>query len=172
MSLPLKVLRVKEKIRYDINIHREENKQILLNSRRGVIVREEDKNDVFTLEDMHKLALKIKRRKQISVKHLKILKHALLSGQEFILKFYQVQGAVDSLLHFVSSKYILLVNYLHLLYTISISGKNEGIQLAAIECFCNMALGDKKTCIKLAKLVTPYLMIYMNNLNFNLSVSI
>lgn len=50
-------------------------------------------------------------------------------------------------------------------------GKNEALQLAAIECFCNMALGDKKTCIKLTKLVTPYLMIYINNLNFNVSVS-
>lgn len=97
-------VRVKEKIRYDINIHREKNKQILLNSRRGVIVREEDKNDVFTIEDMNNLALEIKSRKQISVKHLKILKHALLNGQEFILKLYHVQGAVDSLLHFVSSK--------------------------------------------------------------------
>lgn len=55
---------------------------------------------------------------------------------------------------------------------IFISGKNEAVQLAAIECFCNMALGDKKTCIKLAKLITPYLMIYINNLNFNISVSL
>lgn len=43
--------------------------------------------------------------------------------------------------------------------------------MGAIECFCNMTLGDQKTCVKLAKLVTPYLMIYINNLNFNLSVS-
>lgn len=51
-----------------------------------------------------------------------------------------------------------------------ISGKNDTVQLAAIECFCNMALGDKKTCTKLSKLVTPYLMMYINNLNFNVSV--
>lgn len=116
MSFPLTV-RVKEKIRYDVNIHREKNKQILLNSRRGVIVKEEEDNDVFTIEDMHNLALEIKCRKQISVKHLRILKHALLNGQAFILKFYQVQGAVDSLLHFVSSNFVLLINYLYLLHT-------------------------------------------------------
>lgn len=55
---------------------------------------------------------------------------------------------------------------------IFIPGKNEALQLAAIECFCNMTLGDKKTCIKLAKIVTPYLMVYINNLNFNLAVSV
>lgn len=116
MSFP-QTVRVKEKIRYDINIHREQNKQILLNSRRGVIVKEEDENNIFTIEDMHNLALEIKHRKQISVKHLRILKHALLNGQEFILKFYHVQGAVDSLLHFVSSNFLLIINYLHLLYS-------------------------------------------------------
>lgn len=96
-------IRVKEKIRYDINVHREQNKQILLNSRRGLIVDEEDKNDVFTIKDMQNLALEIKHRKQITVKHLTVLKHALLNGQEFILVFYHVQGAVDSLVHYASS---------------------------------------------------------------------
>lgn len=98
-------IRVKEKIRYDINVHREQNKQILLNSRRGVIVYEEDINDVFTIKDMENLALEIKHRKHITVKHLRILKHALLNGQEFIMVFYHVQGAVDSLVHYVSSKF-------------------------------------------------------------------
>lgn len=65
--------------------------------------------------------------------------------------------------------YKLSIQYTSIVF---ISGKNEAIQYAAIECFCNMALGDKKTCIKLAKLVTPYLMVYINNLNFNLSVSL
>lgn len=97
-------VRVKEKIRYDINVHREQNKQILLNSRRGFVVEEEDSGDVFTIEDMKNLALEIKRKRNITVKHLKVLKHALLNGHEFILSFYQVQGTVDSLLHFVSSK--------------------------------------------------------------------
>lgn len=95
--------RVKEKIRYDINIHREQNKQILLNTRRGIIVEEIDSNDTFTIENMHRLAFEIKNRKLITVKHLKLLKHALLYGQEFILAFYHVQGAVDSLLHYTSS---------------------------------------------------------------------
>ncbi|XP_025416317.1 uncharacterized protein LOC112687677 isoform X2 [Sipha flava] len=118
--------------------------------RRGVIVYEEDIDNVFTIEDMKNLALEIKHRRKVTIKHLKVLKHALLNGQEFILSFYQIQGAVDSLLHFMSSK-------------------NEGVQLAAIECICNMALGDKKTCIKLTKIITPYLMIYINSWNFNLS---
>lgn len=97
-------IRVKERVRFDVNVHRDQNKQILLNSRRGVIVDYEENNDVFTIQDMQKLALEIKSRKKITVKHLRVLKHALLNGQEFILAFYQVQGAVDSLLHYASSK--------------------------------------------------------------------
>jgi len=143
-------VRIKEKIRYDINIHREQNKQILLNSRRGVIIEDDDEIDVFTIKHMQNLALEIKSKKNITVKHLRVLKHALLNGQEFISEFYRVQGAIDSLLHYVSNK-------------------NEAVQLAAFECFCNISLGDKKTCIKLSKLITPYLMIYINNFNFNLS---
>lgn len=99
-------IRVKEKIRYDINVHREKNKQILLNSRRGIVDDGADENNVFTVEDMQNLALVIKRKKQITVKHLTTLKHALLNDQEFILAFCHVHGAVDSLLHFVSSKYL------------------------------------------------------------------
>lgn len=53
-----------------------------------------------------------------------------------------------------------------------ILGKNEAVQLVAIECFCNMALGNKKTCVKLANLITPYFMTYINSFNFNVSVSI
>lgn len=98
-------IRVKEKIRYDINVHREKNKQILLNSRRGIVDDEADGNNVFTVEDMKNLAVVIKRKKQITVKHLRTLKHALLNDQECILAFCHVQGAVDSLLRFVSSKY-------------------------------------------------------------------
>lgn len=104
MTLNSGTARVKEKIRYDINVHREQNKQFLLNSRRGVQVEEADTNDVFTVEDMRNLALEIKRKRQITVKHLKILKNALLNGQEFVLAFNQVPGSVDSLLHFMSSK--------------------------------------------------------------------
>lgn len=99
------MIRVKEKIRYDVNVHREQNKQILINSRRGIVVEDNSENDVFTIEDMQNLALEIKRRKQITVDHLRVLKHALLNGQHFISAFYHVQGAVDSLLHFTSSKF-------------------------------------------------------------------
>jgi len=102
-------IRVKEKIRYDVNAHRERNKQILLNLRRGVVIEKDDKNDAFSIEDMQNLAMKIKRRKKVTVKHLKILKHALLNGREFILEFYKVQGAIDSLVHYASSKYLQIV---------------------------------------------------------------
>lgn len=98
-------IRVKEKIRYDVNVHREKNKQILLNSRRGNIVDIKDESNVFTIEHMKQLALQIKCRKKITVNHLRVLKHALLNGQQFILAFYQVRGSIDSLLHFASSKF-------------------------------------------------------------------
>ncbi|XP_050537144.1 uncharacterized protein LOC126903168 [Daktulosphaira vitifoliae] len=144
------MIRVKEKIRYDINVHREQNKLILLNTRRGITVNENDEDDTFSLRDVRLIALKIKSRKCVTKNLLKLLKHALLNGQDYILEFFRCQGATDSLLHYTSSK-------------------DDDIKLAAIECFCNMALGDQKTCIKLAKLITPYLMIHINSLNFNVS---
>lgn len=141
--------RVKEKIRYDINVHRQQNKQILLNSRRGVVP--EEKDSVFTVEDMKNLAIEIKHGKQITAEQLNVLKNGFLNGVDFVLVFCHVHGAVDSLLHLASSK-------------------NEDVQLAAIECFCNMTtLGDKKTCLRLTKVIAPYLMMYINHLNFNIS---
>jgi len=89
--------RVKEKIRYDINVHREQYKQILLNSRRGVVVEEEENNE-FTVEVMKNLALEIKNKKQITVKQLRLLRNGFLCGTNFISVFSHVQGAVDSLL--------------------------------------------------------------------------
>lgn len=109
-------VRVKEKIRYDINIHREQNKQILLNSRRGNVVEDQNESDVFTIEHMQDLALKIKYKNKITAKHLRVLKHALLNGQEFILAFYHVQGAIDSLLHCVSSIFLQLPSIKYLKY--------------------------------------------------------
>jgi len=94
--------RVKEKIRYDINVHRNQYKQILLNSRRGVVVEEED--NVFTIEDMHNLALEIKHKNQITNEQLRVLKNGFLSGIDFVSEFYRVQGAAITLLHLVTSK--------------------------------------------------------------------
>jgi len=95
--------RVKEKIRYDINVHRDQYKQILLNSRRGVVVEEEEVN-VFTVEDMHNLAQEIKHKKQISVEQLRLLKNGFLNGIDFVSEFYHVQGAAESLLHLATGK--------------------------------------------------------------------
>lgn len=102
-------VRVKEKIRFDINFHREQNKRILLNSRRGVIDEEGDQNDEFTVKDMQNVALEIKRKKSnITLDCFKLLKHGLLNGQEFIVTFCRTQGAVDSLLQCASSTLLQL----------------------------------------------------------------
>lgn len=102
-------VRIKEKIRFDINFHREQNKRILLNSRRGVIDEEEDQNNEFTVEDMKNVALKITRKNSnINLDSFKLLKHGLLNGQEFIVAFCRTQGAVDSLLHYASSTLLQL----------------------------------------------------------------
>jgi len=98
--------RVKEKIRYDIDIHRQLNKQILMNSRRGIKIEDEHLNNELTVEDMQNMALEIKRGKQITVKQLKLLQNGFLDYLDFIVLFYNVQGAVDSLLHLASSKLI------------------------------------------------------------------
>jgi len=177
MNYSASKIRVKEKIRYDVDAHRQKNKQILLNSRRGVKVEKEDKE--LTTEDLQNMALGIKRGKKITVKQLKLLQNAFLDYLDFTVLFYNTPGAVDSLLHLASSKLIILiitliylVVYIYLVLLYLIIGKNEELQLAAIECFVNMGLGEKKICFKLTKLIAPYLMMYINHLNFNISVSL
>lgn len=103
-------VRVKEKIRYDVNVHRQLNKQILLNIRRGVkiIDEKEDLLNVFSIDEMQNLALEIKYGKKITAKQLKVLRNAFLNGIEYILTFNNVQGAVNTLIHFASSKFVLL----------------------------------------------------------------
>lgn len=117
----ISTIRVKEKIRFDINFHREQNKRILLNSRRGVIVEEDDQNDMFTIEDMQNVALEIILKKSnITVNDFKLLKHGLLNGQEFILAFCRTQGAVDSLLYYASSILLRLLKIKYDLFVYNI----------------------------------------------------
>jgi len=149
MNYPLSRIHIKEKVRYDINAHREQNKRIILNIKRGLVAEEQDREDAFNIEDMKNLALQVSNY-AITSGHLKVLKHALLNGEEFITTFCQVPGAVKALFYYVTHK-------------------NENLQLNSVECFCNLALGNKEMCNEIMKLVCPYFTFYVHHLNTNIS---
>lgn len=51
------------------------------------------------------------------------------------------------------------------------SGNDPVLQLCAISCSCNIALGNAKACTSLTKSIGPYLITKLDTLNYSLLVS-
>lgn len=50
------------------------------------------------------------------------------------------------------------------------SGQNASLQLGAVNCCCNLALGNEKACLLLTKAAAPYLISHLDGLNNHLLV--
>ncbi|CAH1402450.1 unnamed protein product [Nezara viridula] len=77
------------------------------------------------------------------------LKKAFILDQCHMVSFMKVEGALHALVGYLMSK-------------------KPVEQLLAAECCSNLAMGDSKTCFKLAKSASPYLITILQGLNYNL----
>ncbi|XP_014283201.1 transmembrane and coiled-coil domain-containing protein 6 isoform X2 [Halyomorpha halys] len=82
-------------------------------------------------------------------KSLSILKTGFIVDKAWMISFMKVEGALHALVKCLMSH-------------------NPVEQLLAAECCCNLSLGDTRTCFKLAKAATPYLISILQGLNHNL----
>ncbi|XP_014262310.1 uncharacterized protein LOC106674215 [Cimex lectularius] len=78
-----------------------------------------------------------------------VLKAAFIQDESLIVAFMKIEGALHSLVGYLLSR-------------------NSYEQLLATECCCNLSLGDGKTCYKLAKAATPYLITILQGCNYKL----
>ncbi|XP_073984220.1 uncharacterized protein [Rhodnius prolixus] len=108
-----------------------------------------EKEKVLDENDVLAAALSITNSSGDKIEPLKVLKESFIDNMTHIVTFMKVEGASHTLI-----KYLL--------------SQNSMEQLLAMECCCNLSLGDTKTCFKLAKGATPYLINILHGFNYNL----
>ncbi|KAK9504206.1 hypothetical protein O3M35_010591 [Rhynocoris fuscipes] len=107
------------------------------------------KTDLRDENNVIAAALAITNNTSNKMEALKILKDCFIENVANIVTFMKVEGASHALIKHLMSN-------------------NSMEQLLALECCCNLSLGDAKTCFKLAKGATPYLINTLQGLNYNL----
>nr|XP_033342349.1 uncharacterized protein LOC117229740 [Megalopta genalis]XP_033342350.1 uncharacterized protein LOC117229740 [Megalopta genalis]XP_033342351.1 uncharacterized protein LOC117229740 [Megalopta genalis] len=127
---------IREALRELSYAERKEHRIQILNKNRvtlGNIVLDSAFTPEFVIEKAKAL-----KKKQISTEEYKQLQNALIQGEENVTAFLKVQSIIISLVRDLCSP-------------------NPVLQLSAISCCCNIALGNPKACTILTKHIAPYL---------------
>ncbi|KAJ8731666.1 hypothetical protein PYW07_004830 [Mythimna separata] len=98
------------------------------------------------------LARKLKTKSTVTAPELHTLKNALIDDAVNIDVMLHTQGALRGLVR-------------------EMTGHEVNKQCAAVGCFCNLALGEPKACVLLAKATGPYLIPALDNLSAELAVT-
>lgn len=96
----------------------------------GEVQEEVEELDEITEQDIFGLIIRITRRKHASAEEMHKLSEAFLQSMDNINLFFQAQGALQ-----VIAK--------------EIAGIDSGRQIGALECLCNLSLGDAPICEKI-----------------------
>ena len=102
----------------------------------------------FTTEFVVEKA-KALRKRALPLNEYQQLQIAFLQSEENINSFLRVDNVLFSLVR-------------------DFSGHDPALQLCAINCCCNVALGNAKACASLAKSIAPYLINELDTLNYPL----
>ncbi|XP_050351015.1 uncharacterized protein LOC126773846 [Nymphalis io] len=140
-----------------VNIIRESTRNLLKLNRR--IHKDEETNSRraiqeirITKETILDIANRLKTKSSISISDLQILKNGLIEDSNYIEIVLNVHGAVRGLIR-------------------ELTGHNVKKQCAAAGCCCNLALGDSRACLTIAKAAGSYLTAALDNLTTELAVS-
>lgn len=138
---------IREGLRELIHIERKENRMKTVNKSRvalGNIIT----NSSFTTEFVIEKAKALKK-KALSIEEYKELQNALIQSEENVNSFLKVDNILFALVR-------------------DFSGNDPVLQLCAISCSCNIALGNAKACTSLTKSIGPYLITKLDTLNYSL----
>ncbi|XP_076168336.1 uncharacterized protein LOC143147186 [Ptiloglossa arizonensis] len=138
---------IRECLRELTYLERKEHRTKVLNKNRialGNIVSDSS----FTTEFVIKKAKEL-TKKALSIEKYKQLQNALIQSEENVNSFLKVNNILFALVRDFSSN-------------------DPALQLAAISCCCNIALGNAKACTSLSKSIAPYLITELNSLNYPL----
>ncbi|XP_066596780.1 probable importin subunit alpha-A [Prorops nasuta] len=135
--------RIRKTMKDNHNNNREKQRFALLKTRRAL---GDFISDVsYTKEFILDRALNLKK-KTLSIEDYQLLQNSLVQSEENINIFLGVDQIVFSLVRDLSSN-------------------NPVSQLYAANCCCNIALGNAKACMTLAKYISPYLVNELESLN-------
>ncbi|CAK9828657.1 hypothetical protein ANTRET_LOCUS6141 [Anthophora retusa] len=138
---------MRENLRELVHMERKENRMRTLNKNRvalGNIVT----NSSFTTEFIVEKAKALKK-KALSIEEYRQLQNALIQSEENVTSFLKVDNILFALVR-------------------DFSGNDQALQVCAISCACNIALGNSKACTSLAKSIGPYLVTELDTLNYPL----
>nr|XP_012154459.1 PREDICTED: uncharacterized protein LOC100878399 [Megachile rotundata] len=138
---------IREGLRELVSTERKESRLKVLNKNR-VALGNAIPDSAFTPEFVIKNAEALKK-KALPVEKYKQLQNALIQNEENVNSFLKVHNVTFALVR-------------------DFSGNNPIIQLCAISCACNIALGNTKACTSLAKSIGSYLTTELDSLNYPL----
>ncbi|XP_067624407.1 uncharacterized protein mRpL27 isoform X1 [Eurosta solidaginis] len=145
--VPTKLLR--DKIRQFSQRHREElrakSKDALRFGLGEIHAQVEELNNI-TVKDVLGLVKRIKRRKHASVEEMYRFSHAFLQSIDNIKIFAKEPGALQIIIK-------------------ELTGIDSERQIGAVECLCNLSLGEAPVCEKIANLAGSYLVTYLDSLD-------
>ncbi|XP_047533349.1 uncharacterized protein LOC125068288 [Vanessa atalanta] len=140
-----------------VNIIRESTRNLLQLNRR--IHKDEESNSRraiqeirITKETILNIANKLKTKSCIPISDLQTLKNGIMEDSNYVEIFLSVHGALRGLIR-------------------ELTGHNVKKQCAAAGCCCNLALGDSRACLTIAKAAGSYLSTALDNLTTELAVS-
>uniref|UniRef100_A0A1B6M778 IBB domain-containing protein n=1 Tax=Graphocephala atropunctata TaxID=36148 RepID=A0A1B6M778_9HEMI len=140
---------IRDNIRTDIVEVRLMGRNKVLSSKRKALQDVVDLGRCVTESEVLIISNKLKSKSSVQVQDLILLKLAFVQTANNIVSFLKVKGALHGLVRELSS---VKSNY----------------QLVAAECCCNLALGDGRSCLQVAKAAGPYLIALMSGSNYNL----
>uniref|UniRef100_A0A1B6IEW0 IBB domain-containing protein n=1 Tax=Homalodisca liturata TaxID=320908 RepID=A0A1B6IEW0_9HEMI len=140
---------LRDSIRTDIVEIRQIKRHQTLNSKRKALQELVNLGRHVKESEVLIVSNKLKTKSAVRVEDLILLKLAFVQSANNIVSFLKVKGALHALVRELSS---VKSNY----------------QLVAAECCCNLALGDSRSCLQVAKAAGPYLIALMSGSNYNL----
>lgn len=144
------VLKIREGFRECKKQERQMKRLMAFNRYRKTLGEENDISDrVITTEEIVTIASNIKQKGKISDKDLALLKYGLTQSNDNIVAFLKVSGALHSLVR-------------------EMTDISSGLISSAIDCCCNLSLGEPKACMQVAKAASPYLISHLHGLNYSL----
>ncbi|XP_046965864.1 uncharacterized protein LOC124534198 [Vanessa cardui] len=141
---PVEIIR--ESTRNLLQLNRRIHKDEETNSRRAI---QEIRINKETILD---IANKLKTKSCITITDLQTLKNGLIENSNYVEAVLSVHGALRGLIR-------------------ELTGHNVKKQCLAAGCCCNLALGDSRACITIAKAAGSYLTTALDNLTTDLAVS-
>lgn len=137
---------IRETTRNLLKLNRRLHKDELTNSHRSI------QETRITKENIVDIANKLKTKTSITTTDLQTLKNGLIEDSTNIEVILNTHGALRGIIR-------------------ELSGHNVKKQCEAAGCCCNLALGDSRACMSLAKAAGSYLTAALDNLTTELAVS-